>query len=98
MPLMPKRVKYRKVSKGNRSGYATSGAELARVEWAREGKVPLHTLRANIDYGFAEANTTAGKIGIKVWICKKEGFQARAPRSEGRRGERRERGDRKEAR
>ena len=68
------------------------------VEWAREGKVPLHTLRANIDYGFAEANTTAGKIGIKVWICKKEGFQARAPRSEGRRGDRRERGDRKEAR
>ena len=75
-----------------------NGAEIARVEWSREGKVPLHTLRANIDYGFAEANTTAGKIGIKVWICKKEGFQARAPRGEGRRGERRERGDRKEAR
>lgn len=74
-----------------------NGAEIARVEWSREGKVPLHTLRANIDYGFAEANTTAGKIGIKVWICKKEGFQARAPRSE-RRGERRERGDRKEGR
>ena len=72
-----------------------NGAEIARVEWAREGKVPLHTLRANIDYGFAEANTTAGKIGIKVWICKKEGFQARQPRSEGR-GGRRERGDRKE--
>ncbi len=64
-----------------------NGAEIARVEWSREGKVPLHTLRANIDYGFAEANTTAGKIGIKVWICKKEGFQARAPRSE-RRGDR----------
>ena len=75
-----------------------NGAEIARVEWSREGKVPLHTLRANIDYGFAEANTTAGKIGIKVWICKKEGFQARAPRGEGRRGDRRERGDRKEAR
>ena len=73
-----------------------NGAEIARVEWNREGKVPLHTLRANIDYGFAEANTTAGKIGIKVWICKKDGFQARAPRSEGRRGERRERGDKKE--
>ena len=75
-----------------------NGAEIARVEWSREGKVPLHTLRANIDYGFAEANTTAGKIGIKVWICKKEGFQARAPRNERRGGERRERGDRKEGR
>ena len=64
-----------------------NGAEIARVEWSREGSVPLHTLRADIDYGFAEANTTAGKIGIKVWICKKEGFQARAPRGE-RRGDR----------
>ena len=77
------------------AGGRINGAEIARVEWSREGKVPLHTLRANIDYGFAEANTTAGKIGIKVWICKKEGFQARPPRGEGRR-ERRERGDRKE--
>lgn len=48
------------------------GAELARRECYKEGKTPLHTLRENIDYGFAEANTTAGKIGIKVWICKKE--------------------------
>ncbi len=48
------------------------GAEIARTESYHEGKVPLHTLRANIDYGFAEANTTAGKIGIKCWICKKE--------------------------
>lgn len=79
-----------------KAGGRINGAEIARVEWSREGKVPLHTLRANIDYGFAEANTTAGKIGIKVWICKKEGFQARAPRAEGRRGDRRERGDRKE--
>ena len=79
------------------AGGRINGAEIARVEWSREGKVPLHTLRANIDYGFAEANTTAGKIGIKVWICKKEGFQARQPRSE-RRGDRRERGDRKEGR
>ena len=67
-----------------------NGAEIARVEWSREGKVPLHTLRANIDYGFAEANTTAGKIGIKVWICKKEDFQPRIS------GQRRERGERKE--
>lgn len=48
------------------------GAELSRVEWYKEGKIPLHTLRANIDYGFAEAATTAGRIGIKVWICKKK--------------------------
>lgn len=47
------------------------GAELARREGYREGKVPLHTLRANVQYGFAEANTVAGTIGIKVWICKK---------------------------
>ena len=79
------------------AGGRINGAEIARVEWSREGKVPLHTLRANIDYGFAEANTTAGKIGIKVWICKKEGFQARTPRGD-RRGDRRERGDRKEGR
>lgn len=45
------------------------GSELARSEGLREGKVPLHTLRENIDYGFAEAQTVAGKIGIKVWIC-----------------------------
>jgi small subunit ribosomal protein S3 len=77
------------------AGGRINGAEIARVEWSREGKVPLHTLRANIDYGFAEANTTAGKIGIKVWICKKDGFQARQPRNERREG-RRERGDRKE--
>lgn len=48
------------------------GAELARRESYKEGMVPLHTLRANIDYGFCEANTTAGKIGIKVWICRKD--------------------------
>jgi len=48
------------------------GAEMARSEWYREGRVPLHTLRADIDYGFAEANTTYGKIGVKVWIYKGE--------------------------
>jgi small subunit ribosomal protein S3 len=46
------------------------GAELARVETYHQGRVPLHTLRANIDYGFAEANTVYGKLGIKCWICK----------------------------
>jgi len=44
------------------------GAEIARTEWYREGRVPLHTLRADVDYGFAEANTTYGIIGIKVWV------------------------------
>src|SRR6059036_4076140 len=48
------------------------GAELARVETYHEGRVPLHTLRANIDYGFAEANTLYGKLGVKCWICKGE--------------------------
>ena len=46
------------------------GSELGRIEWYKEGSVPLHTLRANIDFGRAEAHTTAGRIGIKVWICK----------------------------
>jgi len=49
-----------------------SGAEMARGEWVREGRVPLHTLRADIDYGQAEALTTYGRIGIKVWIYKGE--------------------------
>ncbi|MBC9785259.1 30S ribosomal protein S3 [Heliobacterium chlorum] len=48
------------------------GAEIARTEWYNEGKVPLHTLRADIDYGFAEAKTTYGIIGVKVWIYKGE--------------------------
>jgi small subunit ribosomal protein S3 len=46
------------------------GAELSRSEWYKEGRVPLHTLRANIEYGFTEARTTAGAIGVKVWICR----------------------------
>jgi len=51
-----------------------NGAEIARSEWVREGRVPLHTLRADIDYGFAEAHTTYGVIGVKVWIFKGEVF------------------------
>jgi len=51
-----------------------AGAEIARTEWYREGRVPLHTFRADIDYGFAEAKTTYGVIGIKVWICNGEIF------------------------
>ena len=46
------------------------GSEMARTEWYREGRVPLHTLRADIDYGFREAKTTAGRIGVKVWLYK----------------------------
>lgn len=49
-----------------------NGAEIARSEWYREGRVPLHTLRADIDYGLAEAKTTYGVIGVKVWIFKGE--------------------------
>jgi small subunit ribosomal protein S3 len=48
------------------------GAEIARDEWARVGSIPLHTLRADVDYGLAEAKTTFGIIGVKVWICKGE--------------------------
>ena len=60
-----------------------NGAEIARSEWYREGRVPLHTLRADIDYGIARANTTYGVIGVKVWIFKGEVVQAAAiPESE----------------
>ncbi|MCZ2088805.1 MAG: 30S ribosomal protein S3, partial [Burkholderiales bacterium] len=47
-----------------------NGIEIARTEWYREGRVPLHTLRADIDYGFSEAHTTYGAIGVKVWVYK----------------------------
>jgi len=53
------------------------GAEIARTEWDKEGRIPLHTLRANIDYAIARANTTYGVIGIKVWIFKGEVFKKR---------------------
>src|SRR5262245_60281933 len=59
------------------------GAELARVEQYHQGRVPLHTLRANIDYGFAEANTVYGKLGIKCWICKGESAGEKRPREQG---------------
>jgi len=51
-----------------------NGAEIARTEWVREGRVPLHTFRADIDYGTAESHTTYGVIGVKVWIFKGEVF------------------------
>jgi len=56
-----------------------NGAEIARSEWYREGRVPLHTLRADVDYGTAESNTTYGVIGIKVWIFKGEIFGNEKP-------------------
>ena len=59
-----------------------NGAEIARSEWYREGRVPLHTLRADIDYGFAEAQTTYGIIGIKVWVYKGEVFDLHAASQE----------------
>jgi small subunit ribosomal protein S3 len=55
-------------------GGRLNGAEIARSEWYREGRVPLHTFRAEIDYGFAEAATTYGKIGVKVWVFRGEVF------------------------
>src|SRR5262247_2411142 len=73
------------------------GAEIARMEWYREGRVPLHTLRADVDYGFAEADTAYGKIGVKVWIFKGEILE-HDPMAQDRRametGESRERRDR----
>ena len=60
-----------KVQVGGRLG----GAEIARREWMREGRIPLQTFRADIDFGFAEAFTTMGQIGVKVWIFKKELFK-----------------------
>jgi len=58
-------------------GGRLNGAEIARSEWYRDGRVPLHTLRADIDYGFAEARTQYGIIGVKVWIYKGEIFKER---------------------
>lgn len=59
------------------------GAEIARTEWTQEGSIPLHTLRADIDYGFAEADTTYGQIGVKVWIYKGEVLPEKGKRAEG---------------
>src|SRR5437764_5185766 len=79
-----------------------NGAEIARSEWYLQGQLPLHTLRADIDYGFAEAHTTYGVIGIKAWLYKGEildltkkrsGLPEPEPRRD--RGERRDRGDRR---
>lgn len=80
-----------------------NGIEIARTEWYREGRVPLHTLRANIDYGTSEAHTTYGVIGIKVWVYKGDRLpngelpaEVAVPREEERRPRRAPRGDRPE--
>ena len=86
--LLPKRVKHRRQFRGSMAGKATrgnrakgiktscsgrlGGADMARTEFYSEGTIPLQTLRADIDYGFAEANTTYGKVGVKVWIYEGE--------------------------
>ena len=62
-----------------------NGADIARSEWYREGRVPLHTLRADVDYGFVEAKTTYGVLGVKVWIYKGEVFDLYGSESENKR-------------
>jgi small subunit ribosomal protein S3 len=70
-----------------------AGAEIARMEWYREGRVPLHTIRADVDYGFSVAHTTYGTIGIKVWIYKGEIFNTKHIFLPKRVGERRDNGN-----
>ncbi len=60
-----------------------NGAEIARTEWYMEGRVPLHTLRADVNYGFSEAHTTFGVIGVKVWIFKGEVFETKSAANQG---------------
>jgi small subunit ribosomal protein S3 len=80
---LEKRIGFRRAMKqavGRTMRLGSQGIKImcaGRTEWYNEGKVPLHTLRADIDYGFAEANTTYGKIGVKVWIYKGEVLPAR---------------------
>jgi small subunit ribosomal protein S3 len=59
-----------------------NGAEIARSEWYLHGQLPLQTLRADIDYGFAEASTTYGQIGVKTWLYKGERLTPKSPREE----------------
>ena len=88
---LERRISFRRAMKQGAQGIKVQvsgrlgGAEIARSEHYHEGTIPLQTLRADIDYGFAEANTTYGKIGVKVWIYAGEVLQAvkRQPRKEG---------------
>jgi small subunit ribosomal protein S3 len=75
---LERRIMFRRAMKRS----VQNAAEIARSEWYREGRVPLHTLRADIDYGFAEAKTTYGIIGVKVWIYKGEIFDLHASQQE----------------
>jgi small subunit ribosomal protein S3 len=68
-------------------GGRLGGAEIARMEWYREGRVPLHTLRADVDYGTAEANTAYGKCGVKVWASERRAVEGDHQHSGGRRRE-----------
>ena len=70
-----------------------NGAEIARSEWYREGRVPLHTFRANIDYGLAEAHTTYGVIGVKVWIFTGEVFDSADAKKESKTAPARQQGE-----
>jgi small subunit ribosomal protein S3 len=73
--VMFRRAMKRAVTNTMRSGaLGVNGAEISRSEWTREGRIPLHTFRADIDYGTAEARTTYGVIGVKVWVFKGEVF------------------------
>jgi small subunit ribosomal protein S3 len=60
-----------------------NGAEIARSEWYLQGRLPLHTLRADIDYGFAEAKTTYGVIGVKTWIYRGDIYEQKKRRDQG---------------
>ena len=74
---LEKRIAFRRIKV--RVGGRLNGAEIARSEWYLHGQLPLHTLRADIDYGFAQAFTTYGVIGVKVWIYKGEVFEMQKP-------------------
>ena len=83
------RISFRRAMKQGAKGIKTScsgrlgGADMARTEFYSEGTIPLQTLRADIDYGFAEANTTYGKVGVKVWIYEGEVLPAKKANKEG---------------
>ena len=78
---------------GSLAAARLNGAEIARSEWYREGRVPLHTLRADIDYGLAEAKTTYGIIGVKVWIFHGEIFDSTDAKKDSQDGSARQQAD-----
>ena len=80
---LERRISFRRAMKQCMQKTRLGGADMARTEFYKEGTIPLQTLRANIDYGFAEANTTYGKVGVKVWIYKGEVLPAKKKAVEG---------------